>query len=137
MNLEENRILYAGLTQVIRRGTAEILEETENGIFLKDTVSEAFMLAVEDIKMGKEWLKKHSKQNYHLFSVFHKEIVEYIKQEYGLSEVLDCYQAMYPFDIPPINRQQLQVNAATETGNEDFKRKSILDFLKNGVKRSK
>ena len=39
MNLETNPVLYAGLIQIRKRGTAEILEETENGIFLLDTVS--------------------------------------------------------------------------------------------------
>ena len=60
MNLETNPVLYAGLIQIRKRGTAEILEETENGIFLLDTVSNGVMLAVENVETGMQWLRKHS-----------------------------------------------------------------------------
>ena len=49
MNLETNPVLYAGLIQIRKRGTAEILEETENGIFLLVTVSNGVMLAVGNL----------------------------------------------------------------------------------------
>ena len=60
MNLETNPVLYAGLIQIRKRSTAEILEETENGIFLLDTVSNGVMLAVENVETGMQWLRKHS-----------------------------------------------------------------------------
>ena len=60
MNLETNPVLYAGLIQIRKRGTTEILEETENGIFLLDTVSSGVMLAVENVETGMQWLRKHS-----------------------------------------------------------------------------
>ena len=116
MNLEKKQLLYAGLIQVIRRGTAEILEETEEGIFLKDSVSGGFMLAVEDVETGKEWLKKYSHLNYRLFVVFQKEIVDILKEEYGLTETMECYQAVYPLNISPnyekVCENDLQIRCA-------------------------
>lgn len=46
--LNKNSILYAGLLQVIQRETAEILEASEDGVFLRDTVSDCFMLATDN-----------------------------------------------------------------------------------------
>lgn len=117
MNLETNPVLYAGLIQIRKRGTAEILEETENGIFLLDTVSNGVMLAVENIDTGKEWLRKHSDLHSTLFSVFDRELVDFIRAEYGLTEVLDCYQAVYPLKTPPACEKNLQIRCATQ---QDF-----------------
>ena len=114
VNLEANPVLYAGLTQVLKRGTARILEETENGIFLLDTVSSGVMLAVENVEIGKEWLRKHSDLHSTLFSVFDRELVGFIRAEYGLTEVLDCYQAFYPLNTPPTYGKNLQIRCATQ-----------------------
>ena len=75
----KNPILYAGLFQVIKRGTAKILEETEEGIFLQDTVGGAYMMASGHPDTDIRWLKKHEASDYHLFSVFHLETAEFIK----------------------------------------------------------
>lgn len=114
MNLETNPVLYAGLIQIRKRGTAEILEETENGIFLLDTVSDGVMLAGENVETGKEWLRKHSDLHYTLLSVFDRELVDFIRAEYGLTEVLDCYQALYPLNTPPVCEKKLQIRCATQ-----------------------
>ena len=109
MNLETNPVLYAGLIQIRKRGTAEILEETENGIFLLDTVSNGVMLAVENVETGMQWLQKHSNLHYSLLSVFNRELVDFIQDEYGLTEVLDCYQAVYPLKTPPVYDKTLKI----------------------------
>lgn len=114
MNLETNPVLYAGLIQIRKRGTAEILEETENGIFLLDTVSNGVMLAVENIETGRQWLRKHSDLHSTLFSVFDRELVDFIRAEYGLTEVLDCYQAVYPLNTPLACEKNLQIRCATQ-----------------------
>ena len=114
MNLETNPVLYAGLIQIRKRGTSEILEETENGIFLLDTISNGVMLAVENIETGRQWLRKHSELHYTLFSVFDRELVDFIRAEYGLTEVLDCYQALYPLNTPPVCEKKLQIRCATQ-----------------------
>lgn len=114
MNLETNPVLYAGLIQIRKRGTTEILEETENGIFLLDTVRSGVMLAVENVETGMQWLRKHSSLHYSLFSVFDRELVDFIQDEYGLTEVLDCYQAVYPLKTPPVYDKTLKIRCATQ-----------------------
>ena len=114
MNLETNPVLYAGLIQIRKRGTAEILEETENGIFLLDTVSNGVMLAVGNVETGMQWLRKHSSLHYSLLSVFNRELVDFIQDEYGLTEVLDCYQAVYPLKTPPVYDKTLKIRCASQ-----------------------
>lgn len=114
MNLETNPVLYAGLIQIRKRGTSEILEETENGIFLLDTVSSGVMLAVENDETGRQWLRKHSDLHYTLLSVFDRELVDFFRAEYGLTEVLDCYQALYPLNTPPACGKKLQIRCAAQ-----------------------
>lgn len=112
MNLETDPVLYAGLLQVLRRGTAEILEETETGIFLRDTVSNGFMLAVENVETGKAWFRKHAHLGYSLVSVFAQELVDFVENAYGLREILRCRQALYPQSMPPAVKKSLTIRQA-------------------------
>ena len=112
MDLNQNPLLYAGLQQVIRRGSGIVLEETDTGIFLLDTVSQGFFLATPDVQTGIAWLKKHAALGYHLLSVFQRELVDFIGKEYCLSEILECYQAVYLPEQPPACRETLQIRCA-------------------------
>ena len=114
MFLDKNPILYAGLFQVIKRGTAKILEETEEGIFLQDTVGGAYMMASGHPDTDIRWLKKHEASDYHLFSVFHLETAEFIKERYGLSGTLECFQAAFLSDEMPAMDGRIGIREATE-----------------------
>lgn len=114
MFLNSNYILYAGLIQVIKRGTAEILEENEYGIFLRDTVSNAFMLAADDFETGIDWLKKYEGNHYHLMSVFRTDIADFARDRYGFTDVLNCFQAIYMPTTPPVLCGNLQVIVAMD-----------------------
>lgn len=114
MFLDKNPILYAGLFQVIKRGTAKILEETEEGIFLQDTVGGAYMMASGHPDTDIRWLKKHEASDYHLFSVFDLETAEFIKERYGLSGTLECFQAAFLSDEMPAMDGRIGIREATE-----------------------
>lgn len=116
--LYKDTVLYAGLIQCIQRGTAILLEEEEKGIFLKDMISNVFMLAVDDIEIGKQWLIAHEDLNYRLMVVFQKELVDYISKRYGLLSILDCFQAAYRKSELPILSGSIQIIHAEE---KDFK----------------
>ena len=55
-----------GIEKVLRRGTAEILERDDDGIFLFDTVSEAYMISSTDSGKAEQWILRHSDRNYKL-----------------------------------------------------------------------
>lgn len=112
--LEKNPLLYAGLIQVIKRGTAEILEENENGIFLKDSISNGFMLVSDNFETSVGWLKKYEYLNYRLLSVFREDVAGFVRMNYGLTETLECFQAVYQSqDYQPLSGN-LRIEAATE-----------------------
>lgn len=112
--LNTNHILYAGLIQVINRGTAKILEADEQGIFLQDAAGEAFMLAVDSYEKGIRWLKKHETLNYPLLVLFRKDLFDFAREHYAFSNMLDCFQAVYMPSEPPAIPRRLQIKTATK-----------------------
>lgn len=114
MFLDSNQILYAGMIQIIRRGTAEIIEENKHGVFLKDTVSNAFMMATDYPENGIRWLKKHENQRYGLMTLFQKEVTDFADKRYEFTHRLECYQAVYTQSEPFINSKKLQIKVACE-----------------------
>lgn len=112
--LNHNYILYAGLMQVINRGTAKILEADDHGVFLRDTESGAFMLAVDSFENGICWLKQHETLNYTLLVLFRKDLFDFARKRYKLSGMLDCFQAVYMSSEPPVINGQLQIETAAD-----------------------
>ena len=117
MFLDSNYVLYAGMIQVIRRGTAEILEESDEGIFLRDAVSNAFMLATDNPEISIEWLKKYEYLNYILLVLFQKDVIEFARERYGFLSSLECFQAVYMLNKPFHTSKRLQIKVAT---NDDY-----------------
>lgn len=118
MILDSDKVLYAGLTEVIKRGTAEIFEDNEKGIFLRDTIGDAFMLASDDYDTAVEWLKKYESRNYELLVVFQPELIAFIRERYGLSGGLDCLQAAYLSSDPPDISRKLRIEHAMDSDLE-------------------
>lgn len=92
--LNKNRILNIGMLQVLQRGTAEILHACENGVYLRDTVSNAYMLSADDAAAGIEWMEAFEKRAYTLMQIGNAEAAEYAKQKYGFETKLICVQAV-------------------------------------------
>lgn len=93
--LNKNRMLNIGMLQVLHRGTAEILYACENGVYLRDTVSDAYMLSADDDAMGIEWMNAFESRSYSLMQICNREAAEYAKQKYGFETELTCVQAVY------------------------------------------
>lgn len=110
--LNKNSILYAGLLQVIQRETAEILEASEDGVFLRDTVSDCFMLAADNIRLGEQWLKAHGNRRYPLLLLFQKELVRFAEAYCRLSPMMECFQAVYIKEKLPARRGNLTIRPA-------------------------
>lgn len=93
--LNKNRMLNIGMLQVLHRGTAEILHACENGVYLRDTVSDAYMLSADDDAMSIEWINAFESRSYSLMQICSREAAEYAKQKYGFETELTCVQAVY------------------------------------------
>ena len=84
-----------GIDKVLKRGTAEILEKDPAGIFLLDTVSDAYMIASTDPDKAVQWILKHSYREYRLFAVSGDVIADFIKKRLAFQNVLKCRQMVY------------------------------------------
>ncbi len=86
----------------------------ENGIFLKDSISNGFMLVSDNFETSVGWLKKYEYLNYRLLSVFREDVAGFVRMNYGLTETLECFQAVYQSqDYQPLSGN-LRIEAATE-----------------------
>lgn len=117
MYLNSNPVLYAGLFHVIKRGTAEILEYGEHGVFLRDTVSNIYMLAADSADLAIAWLEQYESASYVMLVVFQAETAAYATKRYQMTEKLECFQAAYLQRDPPVDCSMIQIRMAAE---EDF-----------------
>ena len=113
MYLDANPYLYAGLIHVLRRGTAILLEESAQGIFLKDSVSQFSFLAVDSCSLGVEWLMRHERESYAGLCVFDPMLASFAKKRYAFSTHMTCFQAVYPFRTPPPLSRKLRIRPAS------------------------
>lgn len=104
--LKQNFLRNVGLIEIIQRGTSKIIETSESGVFMQDTVSEGLFLSCDSIEITKEWLKKHEHEyEYGLFEVCQEEIAKMIKDTYQLETIMECKQAVYTGKKIPYNYQ--------------------------------
>ena len=113
MDLYKDYLGNAGILQIIRRGTAEMLEENESGIFIRDTLGGSYMLKTDNPKEGIEWLKKHEHRNYELMTLHEDEVVDYAKSQYNVVEEMRCYQGVWTKDKAPERKGILDFRVAT------------------------
>ncbi|MDD5864084.1 MAG: GNAT family N-acetyltransferase [Firmicutes bacterium] len=112
--------VLAGIQKVLQRGTAQVLEEDAHGIFLRDTVSGAWMAAADSTETGIRYLTAQESSGYSLLCICgNRELTDYAANRYGLTSRLDCYQAVYPAAEPPDFPQNLTIQPA-DMGDLDW-----------------
>lgn len=114
MDLEKNYLRDIAAKTLIDRGSAEILEEDNQGIFIKDTLSVAYILICEDYNRGVEWLLKHKKRGYELLLVYRRDLSDYAVENLGLQEEMVCSQVVWTKSKPPERAGSLDIIQATE-----------------------
>lgn len=95
MDLNKNRLRDVAFDQIIRRGTAEILEEDEQGMLLRDKRHGLVFLVSDDFETGAEWLRKHEDIGYEILSIYSLPLAEYAMQRYGLTGQEICRQVVW------------------------------------------
>ena len=70
--LMEDRVLYMGMISSINRGTANILYTGKDGVCIRETASDVYMIALNNFIKGKELADKLGKQSQ--LCVYHKDI---------------------------------------------------------------
>ncbi len=107
-----NDISYLNITKAMKRGTAEVLENTDDGVFIREKRSGVFFMACDDPDLGMKLLEKHEDMGYHLLVIFDTKLADRAFEKYGFTERLDCWQAAYLGPIPEVS-DELRVRVAT------------------------
>lgn len=110
--LSQNPRLNAGLLQVLRRGTAELFHAGNSGVFLRDTISGAYMLSCSDATLGRRWLREQEAAPYTLLHICSHELAEYAMRRYHFSTILECLQAVWEGERPQLT-DRLTIREAT------------------------
>jgi len=92
--LQGDELLHMSMIFPIQRGTVELIYAGDDGVFLKELESGAYMLSVKHPNRGKELLESVGKQE--LFCVHQEYIVDYLLKKYHFQNHLECFQAVYP-----------------------------------------
>jgi len=115
--LDLNRIENLSIKRLIDRNTCEILETSDTGLFVRDTVGGAYMLSNGNYEEGKLWLMKHRYLKYGVLAICDAELIDYAAELYKPSNTMLCYQYAYLKDTIDIPRGELTVRTAD---NDDF-----------------
>ena len=91
---------YLVIDRVLSRGTGDILEASEDHLFVYDHVSQAHLLACGDPRMGVSVLDRFADRDPRLLMVTDPDLAEIIFEKYGYSEKLKCYQAAWYGGVP-------------------------------------
>lgn len=129
--MDLNAIENLNIDRVIKRGTAQVIEKTDDAILLKDTRSKALMLACDDVSKGMEILKQNiddtkrnigdTKQNNGetkpLIMISNAELGRRVADKFGYENIMECYQMAFLSKEPPKADDVLEYKTATM---EDF-----------------
>lgn len=109
MFLKGNPVRYAGILEVIRRGTACIREDEQDGIFLMDSISRIGFLACNNADQAYRWFCKHDRMGYSLLNIFDEKLKDRIVSEGKMELMMECHQYAYPSDGKPVCDSSLRL----------------------------
>ena len=104
---------FLGIDRVLRRGSGEILEERDDAILVRDSVSGACFLGCEDAAAGMPLLERLIGQDCDLLMVSDYALGTAAFERFGFSEKLECYQVAY-YGEKPAAGGELTFRAADE-----------------------
>lgn len=104
--LTKNPLLHMGIIEPIRRGAADILYAGEDGVLIREQKSRAYMISVDNFEIGRELIDRISK--YNPIAAHQKYMADYISNKFGLTEKLECFQAVY------MDKTKLEINDELE-----------------------
>ena len=114
MDLYKDYLGNVGFIQIIKRGSAEILEESDTGIFAYDKLSEVYMIKNDDAGEGAAWLRKYKSRDYEVMVAYGDELTDLAKEICGFTGEEKCYQGVWTKPEPSERKNILDFRTATE-----------------------
>ncbi len=119
--LEKNRLLHIAMLEAIRRGTAEIIEATEEGILLLDRNSNVHMTDADTREYGKYLIDKI--EDCYQLVVCREDLLDYSAAKFGFTEIFKCRK------VARFSREKVELNTDLRIVRADEPRlKLIKDF---------
>lgn len=112
--MERSGIDVLGLERVMKRGSGEILSETDHALLIRDTVSGAYMLACEDRAEGRALLEQYVGSDCSLLMVTDTDLGRTAFERFGFREKLECCQVAF-YGERPCTDTELSVRTADES----------------------
>jgi len=91
--LQRNSVMYMAMICPIRRNTADIIYAGQDGVFIKDSESGVYMLAVNNFDMGRKLVDEAGRQAH--ICVYQKGVADYIYEKHGHRKYVENLQAVY------------------------------------------
>lgn len=98
--MDLSRIEYLSFKKIMERGTAEIIEQSDDVLFIRDKVSGVNLLACEDDELAREVMERHRERGITLLTTTSKAAAEYAVEAFGFSGISECYQYAYLGEKP-------------------------------------
>jgi len=91
--LQRNNMLFAGMISPIQRGTVEFIYAGCDGVFIKETESSVYMLAMDSLDKGMGLLNEVGRQTHICF--YQKALADYFYEKYSYKKYAVNVQAVY------------------------------------------
>ena len=102
-----------GLAHVLKRGTGEIIAQTDDALLVRDAVSGAYFLGCGEAEIGLPLLDRFVGSDCALLTTTNYRVGMAAFERYGFSDKLECRQVAFFGDAPPLTGG-LSVRAAEE-----------------------
>ena len=106
-------LLTANIRNAFLRGVAEVLEETEEGIFIYDR-EDALYILYAPVETGKVWLRKHEARGYDCMVLYDDGLIAFAAERYALHIDDKCRQVVWTKPKAPEIVEKLGVRTANE-----------------------
>lgn len=97
--LSNNFLLNVDMLECIRRGSAEILSASNEGVFLIDLPSKIYMLSSNNNEISKKFINMLP-DDFNIIAVHDKFSFDLLTEKYVFSETMTCYNTVYTKKIP-------------------------------------
>lgn len=97
--LEKDPVHHMDMLQPIRRGTAEIVAADAEGVLLRETVSQAYLLTTQTPKAAARFMRLIERVS--LMAIHQDYAMDEVERRFGLKATMRCHQAVWPHPAPP------------------------------------
>lgn len=93
--LSGNPLLHMGMLEPIRRGSAQLLYASKDGVLLRERKCGAYMISAVSYERGKQIIDTIPRGAGTLFTLHQPFLVRHTAERFGLKDLFSCVQSVY------------------------------------------